>query len=278
MSNKTLPNSVRYVKNGKKGQWWIAAKEKGQIHLGWETVPAKLLLKPDFAKIERIIRAWFKGKKGAATNDFNALTDLLNTPSTHIWVTFQDSFMWWCTVHDGAIVNPDGAGRVKGHFWLECDRPWSNKSLTGKPLAISALPGTVTKTARFSATVCTPSEWEAILRIIHGKQNATVVRAERARKNYKGAILDMVKLLSPKDFEDLIDLVLSRSGWTRIHKVGGTTEGIDIEVENPATAEKAFVQIKSSATQEIFEESIARYEKARERYSRMIFAVHHLGN
>jgi hypothetical protein len=72
--------------------------------------------------------------------------------------------------------------------------------------------------------------------------------------------------------------VLSRSGWTRIHKVGGTTEGIDIEVENPATAEKAFVQIKSSATQEIFEESIARYEKARERYSRMIFAVHHLGN
>ena len=28
----TLPNSVRYVKNGPGGRWWATAKAEGQIH------------------------------------------------------------------------------------------------------------------------------------------------------------------------------------------------------------------------------------------------------
>ena len=47
----------------------------------------------------------------------------------------------------------------------------------------------------------------------------------------------------------LVDLILSRSGWARLAKLGGTTEGIDIEAENASAGEIAFVQVKSSATQ-----------------------------
>ncbi len=61
--------------------------------------------------------------------------------------------MWWCTALDGAIVNPDGESLEKGNFWLACSRPWSNHSLKGRLLAISDLPGTVTRTAGFKATV-----------------------------------------------------------------------------------------------------------------------------
>ena len=46
----------------------------------------------------------------------------------------------------------------------------------------------------------------------------------------------------------LVDLILSRSGWARLAKLGGTTEGIDIEAENASAGEIAFVQVKSSAT------------------------------
>jgi S-adenosylmethionine:tRNA-ribosyltransferase-isomerase (queuine synthetase) len=84
----------------------------------------------------------------------------------------------------------------------------------------------------------------------------------------------MVTKLSPKDFEQLIDLVLFRSGWVRICTLGGKTEGIDAEVENLAANEIAFVQIKSSATQRILDEYIDKFESRRERYARMIFAVH----
>ena len=35
----SLPDSVRYVKNGPGGQWWKTAKANGQMHLGWRNIP-----------------------------------------------------------------------------------------------------------------------------------------------------------------------------------------------------------------------------------------------
>jgi hypothetical protein len=84
----------------------------------------------------------------------------------------------------------------------------------------------------------------------------------------------MIKQLHWKDFEQLIDLVLFRSGWVRTRPFDSTAEGIDTDVANPATAEIAFVQVKSTATQQTLEDYIHRFEEARDRYSRMIFAVH----
>ena len=63
------------------------------------------------------------GSKQGATQDFNQLQDLLKTPSQHVWMTFEDRYMWWCTVLDGATVNPDGESTKKGNFWLTCSRP-----------------------------------------------------------------------------------------------------------------------------------------------------------
>lgn len=273
MSSNKLPISVRYVKNGRKGQWWRAAKAGDQIHLGWKDTPHKLLLRPDFPKIEKMVRAGFGDRRGA-TQDFNALRDLLDNPSKHVWVTFEDGFMWWCTVHNGATVNPDGESRDKGNFWLLCNRPWSNKSVKGKLLAISDLPGTVTTTGGFKGTICTPTGWQTILRIIKDSKDLGATRVAEARIKYQHAMHNLIKRLSPKDFEQLIDLILNRSGWVRICNLGGKTEGIDAEVENLATAEIAFVQVKSSATQKVFDGYLEKYKNRHDRYARMIFAVH----
>jgi hypothetical protein len=268
-----LPSSVRYVKNGKGGQWWKVAKTNNQIHLGWRNIPRHLLTNPDFQKIEAQTRKHFGAKPGAV-QDFNQLKDLLDSPSTNIWVTFEDGFMWWCTVRDSAQCNPDGESDEKGNFWLVCERPWSNRSLGGKFLAVSDLPGPVTKTSGFRGTVCTPREWQTIIRIIRDEKDPFATKAIKAREGYKEAIFDMIKQLHWKDFEQLIDLVLFRSGWVRIRTFDSTAEGIDTDVENPATAEIAFVQVKSSATQHTLEDYIQKFENRRERYARMIFAVH----
>lgn len=84
----------------------------------------------------------------------------------------------------------------------------------------------------------------------------------------------MVKRLSPKDFEQLIDHILARTGWERISTVGKSREGIDIEAENPAVDEIAFVQVKSSANQKDLNDYLERFQQRREFYARMIFAVH----
>ena len=98
--------------------------------------------------------------------------------------------------------------------------------------------------------------------------------ASDARRSYERAVHTIVKRLSPKDFEQLIDLILARTGWTRISTPGPAREGIDVEAENLTTNEKAFVQVKSSAGQKVFDDYIERFKERREFYARMIFAVH----
>lgn len=269
-----IPNSVRYVKNGTGGQWWKAAKVNGQIHLGWRGVPAALLRELDLGRIEALIREQFGPKRGA-TQDFNALQTLLVNPSQHVWVTFQDGCMWWCTVRDGLETNPDGDSRDKGHFWLTCETPWSNHSLGNiRHLVTSELPGIVASVAGYKATVCEPKAWREILRVIRNEVDTDALLASEARERYEDAIGRLVARLGDRDFEILIDLILSRTGWARIAKLGGVTEGVDVEVENVSTDEIAFVQVKSAANQSVLDDYVSRFNARRDRYHRMIFAVH----
>lgn len=273
MSDKKFPTSVRYVKNGRSSQWWAAAKSRGQIHAGWDSLPDELLLRKDFATIEAIIRKSY-GERTGATQDFNQLFDLLNVPSQHIWVTFEDGLLWWCTVNDEVTITPNADITTTGHFWLTCDRPWSSSSLGGRLLAISDLPGTVTTTAGFRGTVCTPKDWPSIIRLITDQADADAIHSAERRHEYELAVHKIVKRLSPKDFEHLIDLILARTGWERIATLGGTREGIDVEVENTTAEEIAFVQVKSSADQAVLNDYVERFHQRRDRYARMIFAVH----
>ena len=218
MTEIVLPDSVRYVKNGRGGQWWQAARANNQIHLGWKSVPRELLVQPDFPKIKKALRQRKFGSRQGATPGFQCgFCDLLDAPSRHLWMTFQDNYMWWCTAIDGAIVNPNGEGPEKGNFWLACKSPWSNRSLKGRLLAISELPGSVTRTAGFKATVCTPKAWQAILRLIRDERDPDATNAAKARSDYQQAVLTMVKRLSPKDFEQLIEHILARTGWRHRH-------------------------------------------------------------
>jgi hypothetical protein len=269
-----LPDSVRYVKNGAGGKWWSAARGNSQIHAGWSDVPDELLRARDLVAIKRVHQS---GKMGPS-QDFNALRALLDQPNRHLWVTFQDGCMWWCTVADRVDVNPQGESEEQGHFWLTCTKPWSDRSVGGvRHLVRAELPGNVAMLESFRATVCEPSASKEILRIIRNEEDADVARANFARAAYVDSVAKLVALLGYKDFEQLIDLILSRTGWARLGRLGGTIEGVDIEVENVSADEIAFVQIKSSASQKDLDDYVAKFTERRARYHRMIFAVHSPG-
>jgi hypothetical protein len=267
-----LPDTVRYVKNGEGGRWWPAAKTRSEVHLGWRSVPHEFLRAGDLPAIKALIQGQY-GDKPGATQDFNMLLALLDHPSRHLWVTFEEGCLWWCTVRDGIQTNDDGEAG-SGHFWLTCDRTWTNHSLGGRHLAVANLPGVITTTAGFRGTVCEPRGWRAVLRIIHDEQDEDAAAAEQARRAYETAVGKLVARLGEKDFELLIDLILARTGWVRLAKLGGATEGIDIEAENIAVNEIAFVQVKSVAGQDFLDDYVRRFMERRERYHRMIFAVH----
>ncbi len=276
MSDKapTLPDTVRYVKNGAGGRWWGTAKARGEIHAGWMSVPRELLRAADLDAIKPVLKKWWDGRRGA-TQDFNALSALLDRPSQHLWVTFEDRRLWWCTVLDEISVSSEGETKEHGNFWLKCARPWSDRSFDGsRHLAISELPGVVTSVAGFRGTVCEPRASEEILRIIRNEADPDAQAATQARRSYEDAILKLVPRLGPKDFEVLVDLILSRTGWARVATVGGVAEDIDIEVENASSGETAFVQVKSRADQATLDRYVSIFSGQRDHYDRMIFAVH----
>jgi hypothetical protein len=141
-------------------------------------------------------------------------------------------------------------------------------------LVMTELPGLVTTTSGYQGTVCEPKGVREILPIIRNKEDPDAQVAAVARQAYEEAIAKLITRLGEKDFEVLVDLILSRSGWARLAKLGGVTEGIDIEAENAAADEIAFVQVKSSATQATLDDYVARFNQRRDHYKRMIFAVH----
>jgi hypothetical protein len=56
--------------------------------------------------------------------------------------------------------------------------------------------------------------------------------------------------------------------------LGKQLKGIDLEVKNRTADEIAFVQVKSSANQAVLNGYVEQFNNQRDRYARMIFAVH----
>jgi len=249
------------------------ARDRSQAHFGWSHVPGDLLLSPDLRSIEEVIRNASKDE-GAATRDLTQIRELLEHPERHIWITFEDGCMWWCTLCRGPAVNPEGSSETLGHFWLDCERPWSNRSIGGRILSITDLSGRVTSTAGFRGTLCVPKAEPEVLRILSDQKNEDAVKLQRARDAYEATVEVGIQRLTPQDFEQLVDLVLVRSGWVRVSALGGVLEGIDLEVKNAAADETAFVQVKSTADQSVLDDYVRRFRGRRELYSRLIVAVH----
>lgn len=80
-------------------------------------------------------------------------------------------------------------------------------------------------------------------------------------------------MLHPKDFEILVDLVFSTSGWRRQGVVGKTQKTLDLDLLLPSTGERAFVQIKSHTTSTELAAYLTQLE-GNSLYDKMFFVYH----
>ena len=87
------------------------------------------------------------------------------------------------------------------------------------------------------------------------------------------AIVGLMRLLTWQDFELLVDLIFSASGWRRVGVIGRVQKTVDLELLLPSTSERAFVQIKSQADAVSLRDYVRRFEKAN-LYDRMFFVWH----
>jgi hypothetical protein len=131
----------------------------------------------------------------------------------------------------------------------------------------------ITKVASFQETICKPSGSVDLLNRIRAVQSDAHMRAKQSHKGLVLAIAAILDRLHQSDFELLVELIFSSSGWKRISAVGGTQKTPDIAMTLPTTGEHCFVQVKSQTNRATFLKLIDALDNS-QGYQRMFFVYH----
>jgi hypothetical protein len=208
--------------------------------------------------------------KGTATRFTNELRLFLEDDGTTLWITFMNERLYWGLVESApAEPHADGAG-----VWRTVRRGWRGTDLGGNPLSKDRLSGALTKLAAYRGTSCDVDVADYVVRRINGQKMPEVERALAASAEMRSSALALMRMLTPKDFELLVDLVFTSSGWRRVGVVGKAQDTLDIDLILPSTGERAFVQVKSKTTSTELADYVAKLGERADLYGRMFYVYH----
>ncbi len=270
---RVTAKEARYIKLGRSGCWEGLCLADGTLRLGYYEVPHELAQTGDL----EALRAYFR--RGGCTSQVASshakqVLDFYRAGPETLWITFSDGHLWWARA-DGPVEFLGGSEAemdARGSR-LRCTRDgWQKTSLGGRPLRVSELNGALTKTAAYRMTICAVEPFDYLVRKINDEDLPEVARAKGARNGALDSIRDLMRLLTWRDFELLVELIFSQSGWRRTGETGGTQETVDIELELPSTGERAFVQVKSRTDQGQLQDYMARLADRPE--SKMFYVYH----
>jgi hypothetical protein len=262
------PREVRYIKLGKKDAW-VSALDGATLEIAHSIIPHELCLRRAWDEIAtRFAAAGFSKTKTAFTRE---LRDFYMLGPEYLWITFARGYLWWAFA-EPEVIWLGGDGSRHGFRQRKVIGAWSNADLNGRPLRFNELSSRLTKVSTYGQTICKVRESEHLLRCIRGEESPLLAVARTAKTQMLRAAEEMIAGLHWKDFEKMIDLIFSRSGWQRVSELGGNQKRIDFEMYHPATDARGFVQVKSQATQAALDECIEYYEAAGFDY--MFFACH----
>ncbi|MGE3476429.1 MAG: restriction endonuclease [Rhodospirillaceae bacterium] len=264
------PSAVRYIKLGEKDRWAKASLERGEVQLGHSSIPHDLCLTGDWdAVMDRYIKS---GKTVGKARDFTReIREFYTLDRETLWFTFHKGHLWWTFAE--AEVNAIPEADDQGARMRRAVGGWRNTDTAGKPLRMDGLSSRLTATAAYRQTLCSTKAGDYLLRRIEGGEEPIIARAKGAQDEMIKVASDMIVNLHWADFEDMVDLIFARTGWQRVTRVGGTQKDIDIEVVEPATGARAFVQVKSRAGQRELDDYLERWE-AVGGYEHMFFVCH----
>ncbi len=259
---------IRYIKLGDGGKWERSCIDENQtLRLGYESPHHRESLSGDWDTVRNFWLAARNGKQGTATRDLNQIRDFYDLTESDIWVTFYKRKLFWCHAHKEIQELEDGS-RIR-----KVIGSWSSNDKKGNPLSIENIDGRITKVQGYRGTICEVELPDYLLRKINGETQPEVESTKEALAALKSNIEELIKGLWWNDFELLVDLIFSQSGWQRISVLGKTEKDIDLDIFSPVTRKRAFVQVKSTANAnqlKNYQEIFNQYHQ----YDEMYFVFH----
>jgi hypothetical protein len=176
-----------------------------------------------------------------------------------LWITFSRGRLWWGFA-EPSVTLLGGDGKHHGMRMRRIIGGWHDTDISGKALTQESLSTKLTQVASYRHTMCSVKETDYLVRKINAREEPLAARASEVRCAMIAVASDAIGALHWADFETLVDLIFSRTGWQRVSRVGGNQKEIDIELEQPTTRERAFVQVKSTSDQGTFDEYVCRFD------------------
>lgn len=264
-----------YIKLGARGVWEEDSINSGKIRIGWGDTQLEDIQKGNWDKIKKEIQEDFRArnKKSGDIKDFNALKNIYDADSNTVFVTFHNSKLWWCRVKDEA-----GKERIKEDNlskYREVDGKWSDQDMDRKVLLSHQISGKLSSLQMFRGTSCEVREIDHLRRLINAEHSPEYNSISEAKKELRSRVESGIKLLHPKDFEILVDLVFSQAGWRRVSVLGETMKFFDLVLEEPITNDRYGVQIKSTTTSGEFKGYAKEFtDNFEEQFRTFYFVVH----
>lgn len=255
-----------YIKLGRGGDWEAESLREGVLRFGYREAPHDLCARGDWQGVWEAMKT-IRGDAGAATRDVNQIRAYYEADDHSIFITFVGGLLYWCRPTGPVELLDDRSHR------RQTAEGWRNTSVNGTLLSADRLSGRLLKVQMFRGTICDVRAGDYLLRKLSDQLSPEVAAAEEAERALMTAIVELMRLLTWQDFELLVDLVFSTSGWRRVSQVGRTQKTVDLELILPSTAERAFVQVKSQATTAALNDYVARLAEA-DAYDRMFFVWH----
>jgi hypothetical protein len=255
-----------YIKLGRGGEWEAECLRAGSLRFGYHETPHDLCLAGAWDQV-RDFWTERRGDVGTATRDMKQIRTFYEADENSLFITFANGLLYWCRPTGPVEVLPDMARRrttVDG---------WHAQSLGGVSLSSDRISGHLLKVQMFRGTICQVKQRAYLVRKLNDELSPELAAAEDAERAMITAIVGLMRLLTWQDFELLVDLIFSASGWRRIGVVGRAQRTVDLELLLPSTSERAFVQIKSQANAASLREYARRFEQA-DLYDRMFFVWH----
>jgi hypothetical protein len=256
-----------YIKLGSGSEWADECLEKSIIRIGYRDIPNEVFETEDLDKI------WYKHTEvgfsdRAADIYWSQLKIFFESNENLIWITFHQQKLWWCKAKSGYHFDKDNTK------YKEVIESWSDKDIEGNILWEDNLSGSLLKTKSYLGTLCVPGAEEYAWNKIHCLQSQEAIQFEKDLVAFKKSTVALIQKLTWQDFEVLIDLIFRNAGYQRLGVIGKAIKTIDLSLLHPLSNEKLFVQIKSAASLNIYQEWKKEVKVEGSDFTEYYFTVH----
>ncbi len=267
-------NKVFYIKLGAGNQINIAKKciENDLLWLGYneakdETIKEAILNEQqdsskEWKEIWEPVRHSFpKANKQTQTSYAKAIRQFYTASEDDYFFTFLNSTMYYC--HPIGDIIPITENNTHGGFdpgsRIRATTGWKDHPETTDSIKFLErnLSGRITKAKIYRGTIyeLTGIEKETFFNTLKW-EFPECKRLEEVKNTIPKLIIPVIQMLNDHDFEILVDMLLTKSGWLRVGGRGGTQKAIDMEYLIPVENKQVYVQVKSVMSDRVCKEAL----------------------